>query len=131
MLKQNSRLCIEPVREAYPTMIGSLRPFMRNFVKVVGPHYLQYVEGVKSVERLGEEHYRGALDAFYRGEERLIIAFRHVMKEDAPALMYTLMNTPPVQGHKVHAHFLYGKDVLKLGRQEGSHGLSPSRGGSG
>jgi len=112
MLKQTSRLCIDPVREAYPTMIGSLRPFMRNFVRLVGPHYLQLFEGVKGVERLGEDHYRGALDAFYRGDERLIIAFRHVMKEDAPALMYTLMNTPPVQGHRPHAHFLYGKDVL-------------------
>ncbi len=112
MRKRNRKLCLQTVQEAFPTMIGSLRPSVRRIVRFLGPHYLRLFEGIRSVDFLGEEHFRNALSSFYNGEERVIIAFRHVMKEDAPALMYGFMTSAPVEDVKPHAHFLYGKDVL-------------------
>ncbi len=112
MLKRKNRICLEGVREAFPTMIGTVRPAARRVVRFLGPHYLRLFEGIRKVTCEGEENFREALDAFYSGEARVIIAFRHVMKEDAPALMYAFMTSDAIGKIRPHAHFIYGKDVL-------------------
>ena len=66
------------------------------------------------------EHLYQGIKAHYSGHSRLLILFRHVGKEDAPAVLGSIvMNLPrwcrkhgkPLD-KKPHAHFLYGKDVL-------------------
>ncbi len=112
MLKRKNRVCLESVKEAFPTMIGTLRPAARRIVRFLGPHYLRLFEGIRDIHFEGEEHFRQALEDFYSADTRLIITFRHVMKEDAPALMYAFMTSRKIGKVKPHALFIYGKDVL-------------------
>jgi len=96
----------------------------RRFMLVVGGLYLHFANGVRTVEIHRQEGLLDALEGFYRGEQRLIIAFRHVAKEDAAVMMYALgrklrrairirnRHTPPEQRIIAHAQFLYGRDVL-------------------
>ena len=96
----------------------------RNFMRLVGKWYLRVFEGVKRVDIEHPEVLIDALQHFYSGRQRLIIAFRHVAKEDAPVMMYALNNRV---NHLIrrrnrrldkatriigHAQFLYGSDVL-------------------
>lgn len=89
-------------------------------LRLIGPPYLRYGEGVRSIETAGMEHLYAAYSAFRRGETRLIILFRHVAKEDAPVLVSLFSRDLPRwsrrQGRALNeipfAHFLYGKDVL-------------------
>lgn len=96
----------------------------RNFMRLVGKTYLRLLEGVSSVDIDRAEVLIDALQQFYTGRQRLIIAFRHVAKEDAPVMMYALNNrikrlirqrnrTLDKQSRIIgHAQFLYGSDVL-------------------
>ena len=96
----------------------------RRFMILVGGSYLRILEGVKSVELHQAERLLDELELFYQGDHRLIIAFRHVAKEDAPVMIYALnkklqklirrRNAGKPAGMKIipHANFLYGKDVL-------------------
>lgn len=94
----------------------------RLFMKGVGGLYLNLFEKVKSVELLEAERLTEALDEFYNGKKRILFAFRHVAKEDAPVMMYALSRplakevrrTYRKKARKMisHAQFLYGRDVL-------------------
>jgi hypothetical protein len=90
----------------------------------IGGWYLRLFEGIKSISLDNEQELIRELDAFYRGDKRLIIAFRHVAKEDAPLMMFALnrklqrlirrANRRRAPSEKIigHAKFLYGRDVL-------------------
>jgi hypothetical protein len=92
---------------------------------IVGPWYLRLLEGVGKVYLRDEQLLIDELERFYSGDHRLIIAFRHVAKEDAPVMMYTLSrriqrfirkrnrNKPKAERIIAHAQFLYGSDVLE------------------
>ena len=96
----------------------------RRFMTIVGGAYMRLFEGVRSVGIMHEEILIQELQKFYDGEGRLILAFRHVAKEDAPVMMYALskrlnrsirkLNRSRKKGEKIipHARFLYGRDVL-------------------
>ena len=96
----------------------------RNFMRLVGKWYLRVFEGIDSVDIDHPGILMDALERFYTGEQRLIIAFRHVAKEDAPVMMYALNNRlrrlirqrnrtlGPAARIIGHAQFLYGSDVL-------------------
>jgi 1-acyl-sn-glycerol-3-phosphate acyltransferase len=91
---------------------------------VVGGWYLRLFEGSDQVHLYDEEILIDELERFYDGSHRLIIAFRHVAKEDAPVMMYALdrklraaikeRNRRRTNGNRIdsHARFLYGSDVL-------------------
>ena len=82
------------------------------------------------------EHLAERMSAFQAGEERLLILFRHVAKEDAPVMARLLVREFPrwcrERGIKLssppHAHFLYGKDVLNWAGA-GARWLFPRIGG--
>lgn len=92
---------------------------------LVGGTYLRLVEGVEKVHLHDEHILIDELERFYKGDHRLIIAFRHVAKEDAPVMMYTLSrriqrlirrrnrHKPKSERIIAHAQFLYGSDVLE------------------
>lgn len=99
-------------------------PSARRFMIFVGGWYLRLFERVRKVELHNEEKIIQELEKFYQGENRVIIAFRHAAKEDAPVMMYALnrrlnrkirsanrrrRGTKKIIGH---AKFLYGRDVL-------------------
>ncbi|PKL28101.1 MAG: hypothetical protein CVV46_08015 [Spirochaetae bacterium HGW-Spirochaetae-2] len=96
----------------------------RRFMIVVGGWYLRILEGVRHVEIADAELLIDELERFYNGEQRLVIAFRHVAKEDAPVMMYALNRKLQRMIRKrnrtrrkedriiAHARFLYGSDVL-------------------
>ena len=99
-------------------------PSARRFMIFVGGWYLRLFERVRKVELRNEEKLIEELEKFYRGDNRVIIAFRHAAKEDAPVMMYALnrklnrkirsanrhrRGTKKIIGH---AKFLYGRDVL-------------------
>lgn len=94
---------------------GALR-----FLKIVGPLYLRFVEGISSVRLLNSTPFIEAYQEFQEGEKRLIIAFRHPSRLDAQTLLYVLLKIIRKESRKkgkvlrdsVHARFLYGKDVL-------------------
>jgi hypothetical protein len=92
---------------------------------MIAPLYLKKVEGVSSVTI---EHLDLLFEAFknhFGGRKKLIIAFRHVAKEDAPVLMYLIhkklkkairtYNRTVAKKERIigHAQFLYGADVLE------------------
>ncbi|NCB03663.1 MAG: hypothetical protein EOM67_16145, partial [Spirochaetia bacterium] len=100
-------------------------PFIQKFVSIVGPLYLKKVEGVKSVKIENIDFLFDALKEHYNKERTLIIAFRHVEKQDAPVLTYVLNTalTKRIKNYNKtvekekriigHAQFLYGSDVLE------------------
>jgi hypothetical protein len=91
----------------------------------VGSWYLRFVEGVSKIHIHNEEQLMDELESFFANDHRLIIAFRHVAKEDAPVLMYALnrklqhlarkRNRSKLPNERIipHAQFLYGSDVLE------------------
>lgn len=99
-------------------------PKARRFMILVGGWYLRVFEGVRKVKIKRAELLLDELERFYEGDHRLIIAFRHVAKEDAPVMMFALnrrlqrlvrkKNRKKGKQAKiiVHAQFLYGSDVL-------------------
>lgn len=99
-------------------------PSARRFMIFVGGWYLRLFERVKKVELRNEHKLIQELEQFYRGGNRVIIAFRHAAKEDAPLMMYALNNKLNRQIRSAnrrrtgsqriigHAKFLYGRDVL-------------------
>jgi hypothetical protein len=96
----------------------------RRFMIVVGGLYLKLVEGVASVRLHNDTVLLDEMELFYHGDDRMIIAFRHVAKEDAPVIMYALnkklqrliriRNKHRKKNQRIvpHARFLYGRDVL-------------------
>ncbi|MCF7945215.1 MAG: hypothetical protein K9L75_06770 [Spirochaetia bacterium] len=90
------------------------------FMITVGTPYLKFFEGVSSVSIAHPERLTENLEAFHTQKKRLIIAFRHVAKEDAPVMVYGLNKVLPKMMKKLkrrypyhpHVRFLYGKDVL-------------------
>ncbi|MDD3903503.1 MAG: hypothetical protein WC136_08630 [Sphaerochaeta sp.] len=96
-------------------------PGVRNILVVLGKWYLRHFEGVDSVEIKHETTLMQEFARFDQKKTLLILAFRHVAKEDAPTLMYALnrnlqrqiKKAHPTNRHIItHAQFLYGKDVL-------------------
>lgn len=99
------------------------RPTWR-FAQLMSRPYVRLVEGVKKITLFHQERLIEELASFYAGQQRLIIAFRHVAKEDAPLLMSALSrhirgqvrshNKGQIPSKRIipHAAFLYGKDVL-------------------
>ncbi|MFA5514354.1 MAG: 1-acyl-sn-glycerol-3-phosphate acyltransferase [Sphaerochaetaceae bacterium] len=84
----------------------------RKFVRLAGPLYLRFVEGVKSVNLLNPHQFISHLENFHKNEQRLILVFRHAAKEDAPVLTYALNNKLSTKKFDAHAQFIYGSDVL-------------------
>ncbi|MDX9934830.1 MAG: hypothetical protein RBS30_07510, partial [Sphaerochaetaceae bacterium] len=70
----------------YPRYSAAVRKFMN----AVGRAYLYVIEGVNSVSILNQEALIDGLEKFYDNNHKLIIAFRHVAKEDAQVMMYSL-----------------------------------------
>ena len=97
----------------------------RRFMILVGGWYLRLFEGVRNVSLHNESTLIEELEQFYRNDHRLIIAFRHAAKEDAPVMMYALnrklhrlirkRNRNKLRHERIiaHARFLYGSDVLE------------------
>lgn len=94
----------------------------RLFMKGIGGLYLNLFEKVRAVELLEAQRLTEALDEFYNGKKRVLFAFRHVAKEDAPVMMYALSRPLAKEVRRTyrkkarrmitHAQFLYGRDVL-------------------
>jgi hypothetical protein len=85
----------------------------------LGTAYLKVFERVATVRIEHEEVLVDQFERFFKGDQRLIIAFRHVAKEDAPVLMYAIakrlkhaVKPKQSQSFVAHAVFLYAKDVL-------------------
>ncbi|MEA4860031.1 MAG: hypothetical protein VB127_06075 [Sphaerochaeta sp.] len=79
-------------------------PVMRALVRMIGPWYLHLGEGIKHVDIHRKRILDHELQAFIQGKQRLIIAFRHTAKEDAPVILVGVKAS--------HLRFLYGRDVL-------------------
>lgn len=77
---------------------------MRALVRMTGPWYLQLGEGVRRVDIHNKQTLIQEIQAFKQGKQRLIIAFRHTAKEDAPVILVGIK--------QMHLRFLYGRDVL-------------------
>lgn len=77
------------------------------FARAIGHLYLRFVMGVDHIDFMGEKQLQREYQAFRSGESRLILAFRHTAKEDAPLLLVALNKK-----RWRHAQFLYGRDVL-------------------
>jgi hypothetical protein len=77
---------------------------MRALVRMIGPMYLRLGEGISQVDIHHKQILDQELHAFKQGKQRLIIAFRHTAKEDAPAILVGVKAS--------HLRFLYGRDVL-------------------
>lgn len=104
----------------YPRYSAAVRKFMN----AVGRAYLYVIEGVNSVSILNQEALIDGLEKFYDKNHKLIIAFRHVAKEDAQVMMYALNRKIHRQIRKrnrhrdktdkiiAHAQFIYGIDAL-------------------
>ena len=98
----------------------SYRRWTNRFMRLVARPYLRFGEGVADVRTEGMEYLSQAMQRFQRGEERLLILFRHVAKADAPVVASLLVRELPRWSRRrgirckqpPHAHFLYGKDVL-------------------
>jgi len=94
---------------------GALR-----IMRAAGRCYLRFAEGVSHVSLLNPQPLTEAYREFESRQKRLIIAFRHVSRADAPVLLYALSRLLPAEAkragtplaHTPHALFLYGKDVL-------------------
>ncbi len=97
----------------------------RRFMILIGGWYLRLFEGVRKLYLHNEITLIEELEQFYRNDHRLIIAFRHAAKEDAPVMMYALnrklqrlirrRNRNKGKHERIipHARFLYGSDVLE------------------
>ncbi len=91
-----------------------------HFMRLAGRLYLRIVEGVSSVVLQHPESLISSFRAFENGEKRLIIAFRHAARMDAPVLLYAVSKLLGKAGNSralrlrttPHVRFLYGKDVL-------------------
>lgn len=79
-------------------------PVMRALVRMIGSWYLYLGEGIKGLEIHRKQVLDQELTAFRQGRQRLIIAFRHTAKADAPVIL--------VGVKQLHLRFLYGRDVL-------------------
>lgn len=98
---------------------------VRRFMITVGAWYLRLIEGVSNIDIHNESSLMDELELFFANDHRLIIAFRHAAKEDAPVLMYALNRKlqrlarkrnrlkEPTERIIPHAQFLYGSDVLE------------------
>ena len=97
----------------------------RRFMILIGGWYLRLFEGIRRLDLYNERTLIEELEQFYRNDHRLIIAFRHAAKEDAPVMMYALnrklhrfirkrnRNKGKHERIIAHARFLYGSDVLE------------------
>ena len=72
--------------------------------RLIGPGYLYLALGIKKLSVYNSKTLNQSIEAFKQGNHILIITFRHVAKEDAPALLVGI--------RKTHLRFLYGRDVL-------------------
>ena len=99
-------------------------PLVRSILVFLGKWYVKYIERISSIEIKNEATLMQEFVRFEQEKTLLILAFRHVAKEDAPTLMYAfnrnlqkLIGKANVTQSKTgktiaHAQFLYGKDVL-------------------
>ncbi len=91
-----------------------------SFMRAAGKLYLRLGEGVASVRLDRPELLVNAYRQFQKKEKRLVIAFRHSSRMDAPVLLYVISRILHKQAKLLgepfpeipHARFLYGKDVL-------------------
>lgn len=100
-------------------------PLIRKIVRMLTPLYIKHVEGVSSVTVENLDILFDACKDHFSKKKKLIIAFRHVAKEDAPVLMHVIhsslnkkikaYNKSVDKEHHIigHAQFLYGTDVLE------------------
>ena len=100
-------------------------PLTRRIINFISPLYLKKVEGVSSIAIENLDILFEAYKDHFNRKRQLIIAFRHVSKEDAPVLMLMISkklnkaihtyNKKVDKEHRIiaHAQFLYGADVLE------------------
>lgn len=100
-------------------------PLVKKIVSIITPLYLKIAEGVSRVTVINLDSLYSAFKDHYSNKRKLIIAFRHVAKEDAPVLMHVIHNhlNKKIQPYNkrvdtdkkiiTHAQFLYGADVLE------------------
>ena len=125
MNKKKQYILIPRASKARGFVYPCYSPFITKIVNMIAPLYLRKAEGVSSVTI---EHLELLFEAFknhFSGRKKLIIAFRHVAKEDAPVLMYLIhkklkkairtYNKTVDRNERIigHAQFLYGADVLE------------------
>jgi hypothetical protein len=123
-------------RKGYGFHAPCYKPWAYRLLKGIARPYLRYGEGVRELRVEGMEHLAQRMTAFQAGDERLLILFRHVAKEDAPVMARFLVREFPRwcrrNGIRLsspsHAHFLYGKDVLNWAGA-GARWLFPRIGG--
>ncbi len=111
---------LSTARQARPYLAPRFsRPFYR-FVRMVGGLYLRLLQGVRDVRVSGMDDLYAAISSFQRGESRLLILFRHVAVADGPVVLDVIIRRLSrwARRHRrplhdtLHAHFLYGRDVL-------------------
>ncbi len=83
----------------------SFNGLVHRLVLAVAPWYLRTFEGVKKVTIDQPQRLTKLIDQATKDNRRLIIAFRHAAKEDAPVLMHAFNSLG------THPAFLYGSDV--------------------
>ncbi len=69
---------------------ASLKPFALWLMRAVGPLYARLALRYRSLSFVGEEHLVAALDEFYAGKARLLLAFRHPFGDEPQAMAWAL-----------------------------------------
>ncbi|MBN1836356.1 MAG: hypothetical protein JW820_10935 [Spirochaetales bacterium] len=94
-------------------------PWVYALMRLGSPLYLRLAEGIDHVRAAGLQRLVEAYREFYRGEARLLVAFRHASVHDPPVMTYLLSRMLPRAarrgglplGGRPHAHYLYGRGV--------------------
>ena len=123
--RKEKQMCLPRASKGRGYIAPNYSSFTRAFVRLVGPLYLKYIEGVSEVSIENLDFLFTGLKDHFSQKKKLIIAFRHVAKEDAPVLMYLISRkldsciasynkrVPKEERIIAHAQFLYGSDVLE------------------
>jgi len=116
------KLKIDGVRKPLKFVKPRLHPAVLALVRALVPLYFKVVLGLK-LRPVQPEEIAGMAEeyrAFFSGESRLILVFRHVHVHDAQVIYYLINHILPRsvrlrrQGRfrkRPHAHFLYGRGV--------------------
>jgi hypothetical protein len=94
-------------------------PWVYAFMRLGSPVYDRLAEGIAGFRTRGVERLIASYQRFYRGEARLLIAFRHTAVHDAQVMVQLLTRILPREARRrrqalgglPHAHFLYGRGV--------------------
>jgi hypothetical protein len=82
-------------REALLYQAPRFVPWVYAFIRLISPHYLRLVEGIDRVQVQGIEHLIHAYREFYRGSNRLLIAYRPPSVHGPPVMAYLLSRKLP------------------------------------